>query len=385
VVATSAQSDWICAAFLWVRFSSCVILVCTVLWLLRGGAGTMPNFKLQIPNAHFHKHWHDSAAHKGRIVTWHNQAARKHRRRENRLAKAIKNFPRPVNGLVRPVVHCQTIRYNMKKRAGKGFTLEELKAAKVNRREARGIGISVDFRRKNRSEQSLRENVARLEQYKANLIVFPKKSNRKTPQKTDSSKDACSKAEQLIGDVMPIVKPKPTIVPYKITQVPCCPPLLIALSLARASVTIKANGQRRAFSRRRGGRVVSNTDLVRCAAGGLHGQGQEERQARERVLRQKRVLHPAHCASRRQTYWKARGCCQEEGCRGGRKGEGGSCLKLCFQHILCINWFLGVVLACVCDGAQRLAPWHHFPFPPFPSPSFPHFHPVSHSKTVDGM
>ena len=139
----------------------------------------MPNFRLQIPNAHFHKHWHDSAAHKGRIVTWHNQAARKHRRRENRLAKAIKNFPRPVNGLLRPVVHCQTIRYNMKKRAGKGFTLEELKEAKVNRKEARTIGISVAFRRKNRSEQSLRENVARLSEYKANLIVFPKKCNRK--------------------------------------------------------------------------------------------------------------------------------------------------------------------------------------------------------------
>jgi large subunit ribosomal protein L13e len=181
----------------------------------------MPNFRIQIPNAHFHKHWHDSAAHKGRIVTWHNQAARKHRRRENRLAKAIKNFPRPVNGLLRPVVHCQTIRYNMKKRAGKGFTLEELKAAKVNRREARSIGISVDHRRKNRSEQSLKENVTRLETYKANLIVFPKKCNRKKPQKGDSSKDACSKAEQVIGDVMPIIKPKPVIVPYKITEV-CC-------------------------------------------------------------------------------------------------------------------------------------------------------------------
>ena len=86
---------------------------------------------------------------------------------------------------------------------------------------ARARPHTVDFRRKNRSEQSLRENVARLSEYKANLIVFPKKCNRKKPQATDSSKDACSKAEQVIGDVMPIVKPKPTIVPYKITQV-CC-------------------------------------------------------------------------------------------------------------------------------------------------------------------
>jgi large subunit ribosomal protein L13e len=113
----------------------------------------MPNFRIQIPNAHFHKHWHDQAAHKGRIRTWFNQAARKHRRRENRLAKAQRVFPRPVAGLVRPVVHCQTIRYNSKKRAGKGFSLQELKEAKINRREALGIGISVDYRRKNRSEQ----------------------------------------------------------------------------------------------------------------------------------------------------------------------------------------------------------------------------------------
>lgn len=179
----------------------------------------MPNFRLQIPNAHFHKHWHDSAAHKGRIITWHNQAARKHRRRENRLAKAVKNFPRPVNGLLRPVVHCQTIRYNMKKRAGKGFTLEELKEAKVNRKEARTIGISVDFRRKNRSEESLRENVARLSEYKANLIVFRKKSNRKKPAAGDCSKEQWAAKEQVIGDVMPVVKAKPSIVPYKITQV----------------------------------------------------------------------------------------------------------------------------------------------------------------------
>eukprot|EP00283_Hemiselmis_rufescens_P004146 CAMPEP_0173423014 /NCGR_PEP_ID=MMETSP1357-20121228/3489_1 /TAXON_ID=77926 /ORGANISM="Hemiselmis rufescens, Strain PCC563" /LENGTH=221 /DNA_ID=CAMNT_0014386091 /DNA_START=42 /DNA_END=707 /DNA_ORIENTATION=+ len=178
----------------------------------------MPNFRLAIPNAHFHKHWHDSAAHKGRIRQWHNQAARKHRRREARLAKAQAVFPRPVAGMLRPVVHCQTIRYNAKKRAGKGFTLDELKEAGINKREARGVGISVDFRRKNRTEQSLRENVDRLKQYKANLIVFPKKSNRAKPKATDSSKGEQGKAEQLIGDIMPIVKAAPKIVPYKITD-----------------------------------------------------------------------------------------------------------------------------------------------------------------------
>jgi large subunit ribosomal protein L13e len=179
----------------------------------------MPNFRLAIPNNHFRKHWHDSAAHKGRIRQWHNQAARKHRRREARLSKAQAIFPRPVAGMLRPVVRCQTIRYNTKKRAGKGFTLEELKEAGIKKTEARGVGISVDYRRKNRSEGSLRENVDRLKQYKANLIVFPKKSDRKKPKATDASKDQISKAEQLIGDVMPITKAAPKIVPYKITKV----------------------------------------------------------------------------------------------------------------------------------------------------------------------
>ncbi len=60
-----------------------------------------------------------------------------------------------------------------------------------------GVGISIDYRRKNRSEQSLRDNVARLQQYKANLILFPKKSNRSKPKATDSSKDEQGKAEQV--------------------------------------------------------------------------------------------------------------------------------------------------------------------------------------------
>lgn len=46
-----------------------------------------------------------------------------------RQEKAVKIFPRPTSGSLRPVVHGQTIKYNMKVRAGKGFTLEELKVS----------------------------------------------------------------------------------------------------------------------------------------------------------------------------------------------------------------------------------------------------------------
>lgn len=83
--------------------------------------------------------------------------------------------PRPADAL-RPVVRCPTIKYNRKVRAGRGYTIAELKAAGVNPLEARGIGISVDKRRHNRSQEGFNANVQRLKNYKAKLIVFPKKS-----------------------------------------------------------------------------------------------------------------------------------------------------------------------------------------------------------------
>jgi len=44
-----------------------------------------------------------------------------------RQKKAVKIFPRPTSGPLRPIVHGQTLKYNMKVRAGRGFSLEELK------------------------------------------------------------------------------------------------------------------------------------------------------------------------------------------------------------------------------------------------------------------
>ena len=63
------------------------------------------------------------------VRTWFNQAGKKKRRRTKRLEKAAAIAPRPVAGLLRPVVHCQTIRYNARVRAGRGFTLDELKVS----------------------------------------------------------------------------------------------------------------------------------------------------------------------------------------------------------------------------------------------------------------
>jgi len=88
----------------------------------------------QVPNQHFHKDWQSN------VRTWFNQPAKKIARRAARLAKAKKVAPRPI-GLLRPIVRCPTNQYNTKVRAGRGFTLDELKAAKINSNEARGIGI----------------------------------------------------------------------------------------------------------------------------------------------------------------------------------------------------------------------------------------------------
>lgn len=86
--------------------------------------------------------------------------------------------------LLRPAVRGQTVRYNRKVREGRGFTLSELKEAGVGRKEARGIGIVVDHRRRNLSEEGKKINVERLNAYKARLIVFPRKA--KKPKKGDS-------------------------------------------------------------------------------------------------------------------------------------------------------------------------------------------------------
>lgn len=86
--------------------------------------------------------------------------------------QSIVLFFRPVN-LLRPVVHCPTFRYHTKVRAGRGFTLAELKASGLNKKFARSIGVAVDPRRRNKSIESLQTNAQRLKEYRAKLILFP--------------------------------------------------------------------------------------------------------------------------------------------------------------------------------------------------------------------
>ena len=86
-----------------------------------------PKRNEMIPNAHFHKDWQRY------VKTWFNQPARKKRRLQNRKKKALKVAPRPVAGPLRPVVRCQTFKYNTRVRTGRGFTLDELKVVIVSK------------------------------------------------------------------------------------------------------------------------------------------------------------------------------------------------------------------------------------------------------------
>ncbi|XP_019641818.1 PREDICTED: 60S ribosomal protein L13-like isoform X2 [Branchiostoma belcheri] len=149
-----------------------------------------------IPNGHFHKDWQN------RVRTWFNQPARKIRRRKARVEKARRVAPRPAGGALRPIVRCPTFKYHTKVRAGRGFTLEEIKAAGLNKKYARTIGISVDPRRRNKSTESLQANVQRLKEYRSKLILFPKKLS--SPRKGDSGAEELKMATQLQGAVMPV-------------------------------------------------------------------------------------------------------------------------------------------------------------------------------------
>ncbi|QID81654.1 60S ribosomal protein L13B [Saccharomyces pastorianus] len=109
---------------------------------------------LPILKNHFRKHWQE------RVKVHFDQAGKK-------IA------PRPLD-LLRPVVRAPTVKYNRKVRAGRGFTLAEVKAAGLTAAYARTIGIAVDHRRQNRNQEIFDANVQRLKEYQSKIIVFPR-------------------------------------------------------------------------------------------------------------------------------------------------------------------------------------------------------------------
>jgi large subunit ribosomal protein L13e len=150
----------------------------------------------QIPNIHCKKKYMQSSRGPLKVKLALNQASRKKARR-------MKRQEAPKLPKLQPIVHCPTQKYSAKVRLGKGFTLEELKAAKLHPSYAMTIGIAIDWRRRNKSEESLALNVGRLEEYKKNLIVL--KKGEATPVPT-------------LKKIQPIVKPAPEIVMETVTD-----------------------------------------------------------------------------------------------------------------------------------------------------------------------
>jgi len=151
-----------------------------------------------IPHDHHRKHWNPNASQQGNVKTWLDQPKRKETRRRLRLQKAKRIFPRPLKAL-RPSVACPTVRYNMKKRLGRGFTIEEIRAAGLAPRFAATIGICVDSRRRNQSEESLSTNTQRLKTYLSKLVLFPQQraGKKSTPSKKQAPE--ASAADQKLG------------------------------------------------------------------------------------------------------------------------------------------------------------------------------------------
>ncbi|KAK0117605.1 60S ribosomal protein L13 [Cadophora gregata] len=186
----------------------------------------------QIPHNHFRKDW------QRRVRVHFDQPGRKLRRRNARLSKAAAVAPRPVDKL-RPIVRCPTLKYNRRVRAGRGFTITELKVgysatgtgwewsltiaqeAGIPRKLAPTIGISVDPRRQNLSTESLAVNVERLKAYQARLILFPRKLGQH--KKGDASKEDVSAAKNTISSFklgLPIVNAAAGVSEIKKSELP---------------------------------------------------------------------------------------------------------------------------------------------------------------------
>jgi len=166
----------------------------------------------QVPNQHFRKDWQRY------VRTWFSQPAKKETRRAHRLSRAKSLAPRPLH-LLRPIVRAPTVKYNSKLRSGRGFTLAELKAAKINKKAARGIGIAVDHRRKNRSEEGFTLNVNRLKLYSSKLLLFPRNPTSSRVKKGDSTPAELTQAKQVTTrDVIPIVSTQSRLRARKITK-----------------------------------------------------------------------------------------------------------------------------------------------------------------------
>ena len=164
----------------------------------------MPKHNNALQRPHLRKDW------RRHVKTWFDQPARKNRRLQKRREKAASSYPRPLNKL-RPIVHKPTARYSGQNRAGRGFTLAELKGANILPQFARTIGIAVDERRTNKSVELLQLNVNRLKAYVEKLVLLPRTEGKPKKGQKGTLGDATQKVDtvqNLDKDVLPFTQPR---------------------------------------------------------------------------------------------------------------------------------------------------------------------------------
>ena len=160
-----------------------------------------------------------------KVKTWYNQPGRKHRRRVLRQKKAKLAEPNPTHKL-RPVVRGQTNKYNTKIKLGRGFTVRELKEGGIRGLSyARSLGIAVDLRRKDTSQETLSLNAARIKEYLARMILYPRNENKpdKKPQVPEATGDKLNqlkpKFKILLKELLNYLKKKLDILSHLLLKI----------------------------------------------------------------------------------------------------------------------------------------------------------------------
>ncbi|KAF0974014.1 hypothetical protein FDP41_006945 [Naegleria fowleri] len=163
-----------------------------------------------VPQSKWKKQWTN------RTKLFFDQPAKAKKRQELRIKKAKNVFPRPTE-LLRPVVRLSGRRYNRRVVLGRGFSVEELKQAGIPLQFAKTVGIAIDTRRRDLSEERLQANVQRLQEYKQRIVLFPRQKG--TLKKGPIADSETTKVEsQVKGTVLPIKKEVAAVETREITK-----------------------------------------------------------------------------------------------------------------------------------------------------------------------
>eukprot|EP01070_Trichotokara_eunicae_P003755 Trichotokara_eunicae@DN3560_c0_g1_i1.p1 len=103
---------------------------------------------------------------------------------------------KPIDKL-KPLVRCCGARHNSRMRKGAGFSVGELKKARLAPRLAMSIGVMVDRKRRDRNQATQDINVERLQTYLKHLVLY--KSGKSAKKNVSPLPDQISNLDVLKG------------------------------------------------------------------------------------------------------------------------------------------------------------------------------------------